>query len=239
MRRTLGFITAALALVAGSGCLSACTVTSDGGAAAAPSTSISASGPGSPGASASEGTIPTAALLQPADLSGAEMTPVDGDVGKDLRPPRPCGDAHPSDAARLASTAATAVHPSAGGGESTTPSVILETIVRYRPGSGAQAFDELTAAIARCPGTAGTDTREWRSLGPVDAGDEAVLFTTSTQVRADDQATLAPWTWPVAVARVGDDLVLVADLGWETLNGDEATVRTLVTAAVQRVRAAS
>jgi hypothetical protein len=227
MRRSLGFVAATLALVA----VSACKVTSEGGAAAAPSTSISASG------SVPAGTIPTAALLQPADLNGAEMKPVDGDAGKALRPPRPCGDAHPSDPARVASTAATAVHPSAGGGESTAPSVILETIVRYRPGSGAQAFDELMAAIARCPGTAGADTREWQSLGPLDAGDEAVLFRTSTQVRADDQATLAPWTWPVAVARVGDDLVLVADLGWETMNGEETTVRSLITAAVQRVRA--
>jgi hypothetical protein len=235
MRRSVlrrsGLVTAALALAT----LSGCTVTSDGGATATPSGSAGASVP--PSASASEATVPTAAVLQPADLNGAKMEPVGGNTGKDLRPPRPCGDAHPSDSARVASTAMTAVYPSAGGGESNTPSVILETIVRYRPGAGAQALGELAAAIARCPGRAGTDTREWQSLGVLDAGDEAVLFKTSTLVRSEGEPSLAPWTWPVAVARVGDNLVLVADLGWETLNGDESTVRTLIVAAVQRVRA--
>jgi hypothetical protein len=133
----------------------------------------------------------------------------------------------------------TALYPSAGGGESSAPSVILQTIVRYKPGAAAQAFDELNAAISRCPGKPTTDSREWQSFGIFDAGDEAVLFKTSTQVRGEGETALAPWTWPVAVARVGDDLVLVADLGWETMNGEETTVRTLIAAAVTRVRAAT
>lgn len=217
--------------------VSACKVTSDGGTAA-PSASVSASGSASPSAGPSLAPIPTAAMLQAADLKGASMTPIDGDVGEDLRPPRPCGDAHPSESARVASTAMTAVYPSAGGGESTAPSVILQTIVRYQPGRAAQAFAELNSAISRCPGRPGTETREWQSFGTFDTGDEAVLFKTSIQVRGEGETTPAPWTWPVAVARVGDDLVLVADLGWETMNGEETTVRTLITAAVQRVRAA-
>jgi hypothetical protein len=44
---------------------------------------------------------------------------------------------------------------------------------------------------------------------------------------------------PVAVARVGDHLVLVADLGWETTGGDEAVVRRLIVTAVERLRAAT
>lgn len=227
-------MTAVLALVA----VSACKVEVEPGAAAGPSGSASVSAPPSVSASASAGAIPTAALLQPADLKGESMKPLEGDTGEALRPPRPCGTAHPTDSARVASTAMTALYPSAGGGESTSPSVILETIVRYRPGTAAQAFAELTAAVARCPGRAGAGTRDWQSLGAVQAGDEAVLFKTSTEVRSEGEKTPAPWTWPFAVARVGDDLVLVADLGWEATNGDEVLVRTLIAAAAQRARAA-
>jgi hypothetical protein len=43
----------------------------------------------------------------------------------------------------------------------------------------------------------------------------------------------------VAVARVGDDLVLVGDLGWENMSGDEPNVRSLIARAVERLRAAS
>jgi hypothetical protein len=232
MRRSVLFVTAAIALVA----VPACKVTSDG-AAAGPSGSTSAPAPVSVSASPSASGIPTSAMLQPADLNGAAMKAIDGDTGEDLRPPRPCGDAHPTDSARVASTAMTALYPSAGGGESTAPSVILQTIARYRPGSGSQAFGELVAAVARCPGEIGSGIRSWENLGPVTAGDEAVLFKTSTLVNADDHAAAAPWSWPFAVARVGDDLVLVADLGWETMNGDEVTVKTLIAAAVQRARA--
>jgi hypothetical protein len=167
------------------------------------------------------------------------MAPVDGAVGRDLRPPRPCGSAHPSDPARQASIAMTAPMTPANGPGGTVPSVILETIVRYSPGSGAQAFAELRSALRHCPGTIGKGTRNWEIVGDVAAGDEALLFRTSTQVTYGDSPDLTTQTWPVAVARLGDDLVLVGDLGWENMSGDEPNVRTLIPVAVDRLRTAS
>jgi hypothetical protein len=167
------------------------------------------------------------------------MAPVDGDIGKDLRPPRPCGSGHPSDPARRESIAMTAPMTPSGGPAGTVPSVILETIVRYGPGSGAQAFAELRSALQRCPGAIGEGRRNWETVGDIDAGDEALVFRTSTRTTYGDSPELTTQTWPVAVARSGDDLVLVADLGWENMSGEEPVVRALIATAVERLRAAS
>jgi hypothetical protein len=184
-----------------------------------------------------ETTIPAAALLQAADLDGAAPEPA-GDVAPYLRPPRPCGDQHPSEAARVASAAVTAaVTPETG--QQGTPSVVLETIVRYRPGVGAQAYAELADALRRCPGQLGKDKRRWEIVGDVRAGDEAMVFKTTSQFEYGDETKLATVSTPVALARVGDDLVLLADLGWETASGEESKVRRLIVTAVERVRAAS
>lgn len=231
--RRIGFLATTLALVS----LAACGDGDTDDAAASPSTSESTTVTAT--ATASAGPIPSRALLQPSDLNGATMAPVDGDVGKDLRPPRPCGAAHPSDPARQASIATTAPITPATGPAGTVPSVILETIVRYRPGSGAQAFAELRSALQRCPGAIGEEKRNWEIVGDVSAGDEAFVFRTSTQSTYGDSPELTTQTWPVAVARSGDDLVLVADLGWENMSGDEPIVRSLIATAVERLRAAS
>jgi hypothetical protein len=206
--------------------------------------SLAACGEGSPSTpvattaspTRSAGPIPAAALLQPSDLNGATMRPVDGDVGKDLRPPRPCGGTHPSDPARRESIAMTAPVTPATGPGGTVPSVILETIVRYNPGSGAQAFAELRSALQRCPGAIGKDKRNWEIL---DAGDEMLVFRTSKQTTYGDSPDLTTQTWPAAAALVGDDVVLVADLGWENMSGEEPAVRSLITQAVLRLRATS
>ncbi|GAA0924599.1 hypothetical protein Vau01_060370 [Virgisporangium aurantiacum] len=221
------FLGTTLALVS----LTAC---GEGATSASPTTTVTASA-----SARATGPIPSAGLLRPSDLSGAAMAPVDGDVGRDLRPPRPCGDAHPSDPARQASIAMTAPMTPANGPGGTVPSVILETIVRYSPGSGAQAFAELRSALQRCPGAIGQGRRNWEIVGDVDAGDEALLFRTSVQTTYGDSPDLTIQTWPVAVARTGDDLVLVGDLGWENMSGEEPVVRTLIATAVDRLRAAS
>lgn len=231
MRRIV-FLGTTLALVS----LAACGEGTTDNASASPTTTVTASASASARAA---GPIPSAGLLQPSDLNGAAMAPVDGDVGKDLRPPRPCGGAHPSDPARLESIAMTAPMTPANGPGGTVPSVILETIVRYGPGSGAQAFADLRSALQRCPGAIGEDKRNWEIVGNIDAGDEALVFRTSKQTTYGDSPDLTTQTWPVAVARVGDDLVLIGDLGWENMSGEEPVVRTLVTTAVERLRAAS
>lgn len=230
--RRIGLVTTTLALVT----LAACGDDATDDASATPSATQTTTVTASPSTSKSSGPIPSGAVLQAADLNGVAMKTADEGVGKALRPPRPCGDALPSDAARKSSIAATALlSPQAG----QTPSVILETIVRYAPGSGAPAFSELKAAIQRCPGTLGKDRRNWELVGDLTAGDEALVFRTSTQSTYGDSPELSTLTYPVAVARSGDDLVLVSDLGWENLGGEEPTVRALITAAITRLRAAS
>jgi hypothetical protein len=233
--RRIGFLTTTLALVT----VAACGEAADDNASASPSATTTTTVTATTSPSDSAGPIPSGALLQASDLNGVAMQPVDGDVGKDLRPPRPCGDAHPSDSARQASTAATAAMTPATGAAGTVPSVILETIVRYRPGSGAQAFAELRSALQRCPGTLAKDKRTWQIVGDLGAGDEAILFRTSTQTKYGDSPELTTQTWPVAVARSGDDVVLISDLGWENISGEEPVVRKLIATAVDRLRAAS
>jgi hypothetical protein len=233
--RRFGIAAAALGVLA----LTACSTTGTG--APTPSASTTATGTGLPSTtSPPSGTIPAAALLQAADLEGVEPKPANEEVAKDLRPPRPCGSALPSDSARLGSVAVTAallpVNVSPPG---RSPSVIMETIVRYRAGAGTTAFSDLKAALQRCPGQLGKGKQRWELVGGVSAGDEAILFRMTTQFTYGDDTNLVTKTTPVALARVGDDLVLVTDLGWETSGGDEAVVRRLIVTAVGRLRAAT
>jgi hypothetical protein len=215
--------------------LTACST--DGTGPSASPAPTSTTGEPAPSASAQEATIPAAALLQAADLGGVSPEPA-RDAAQHLRPPRPCSEPNPSDSARVSSTAVTAALTPATGQQG-TPSVILETIVRYRHSVGPQAFSELTTALRRCPGELGKNKRRWEVVGDLRAGDEAILFRTTTQFVYGDETNLVTTTTPVGVARVGDDIVLVADLGWETTGGDESRVRRLVVTAVERLRAAT
>ena len=108
-----------------------------------------------------------------------------------------------------------------------------------RRDTGPEVFAELRSALQRCPGAIGKGKRNWEIVGDIGAGDEALVFRTSTQLTYGDSPDPTTQTWPVAVARSADDLVLVGDLGWENMSGEEPNVRTLITAAITRLRAAS
>jgi len=232
--RRFGIAAAALGVLA----LTACGTTDTGTPTPSPSTATGTTLPST--TSSPNATIPAAALLQAADLDGVEPQPATGEVAKELRPPRPCGNALPSDPARLGSVAVTAaILPVNGPPPPRTPSVIMETIVRYQAGAGTTAFTQLKTALQRCPGELGKDKQRWELNGPISAGDEAILFRMTTQFTYGDDTNLVTKTTPIALARLGDHLVLVTDLGWETSAGDEAAVRRLIVTAVGRLQAAT
>ncbi|MBF9132235.1 hypothetical protein I0C86_25270 [Plantactinospora sp. S1510] len=169
--------------------------------------------------------IPDAALLQPEDLGGGELTPTEGGYWTSLQPPQPCADGpYRSTALRSAERGVQALIGVDGG-----PEVIMEHVSYYR-GNGAHRYlRELRRAVAACP--AGDPHAErWTVLATGVAGDESVLLTQRTWV---DYAEVYHFTY-VLVARVGQALVVLVDVGWEESSGAEAVVREFIPAAVQR-----
>jgi hypothetical protein len=169
--------------------------------------------------------IPDAALLQPEDLGGGELTPTEGGYWTSLQPPQPCADGpYRSTALRSAERGVQALIGVDGG-----PEVIMEHVSYYR-GNGAHRYlRELRRAVAACP--AGDPHAErWTVLATGVAGDESVLLTRRTWV---DYAEVYHFTY-VLVARVGQALVVLVDVGWEESSGAEEVVREFIPAAVQR-----
>ena len=227
--------------------LAACTSGTGGGTPATnPSArpdDVSASG-GPPAPDASSATpsgrsdIPAGALLQRSDVRGAEPQPMEeGDRGH-LRPLRPCGDdaAYPSDDTRTAAVAVSyTVEPDGAG---SAPAVLVEFVGRHAPGGAAAQFDEISAALERCPGSLGEKKRRWTVLDTGVAGDESVLVRIDERFSYADEepATVSDYA---AVARTGDMIVVVTDTGWENIDSSEKLVRDLIGKAVRRAGAAT
>jgi hypothetical protein len=177
--------------------------------------------------------IPASALLQPSDMRGAKAEPVEEGRESHLRPLRPCGDSdpYPSDESR---TAAVAVSYAPGsGGAGTVPDVFIEFVGRHASGGAADQFDEINEALRRCPGSLAEKKRRWTKLGTDIAGDESVLVRIDQKMSYGDEEpeTVSDYA---ALARTGDMIVVVADIGWENLDGSEKMVRDLIGKAVQR-----
>jgi len=196
---------------------------------APPSTTPAPSESASP---ASDQVIAASALLQPADLGGSTLEPLAEGQSEHLRPARPCDARYPSDATR---TSAVAMRAQVSSGEGQTPTIVIQYVGRH-PGHADKAFDEIAAAVRRCPGGLGEGERQWRTAGEGGAGDESLLLRVSERIEYGGQETTV--TTPVVVARVGDYITVVADLGWESAGGDEQRVRQLATTAADRLRAA-
>jgi hypothetical protein len=146
---------------------------------------------------------------------------------------RPCGDSdpYPSDDSR---TAAVAVSYAPGsGGAGTVPNVFVEFVGRHAPGGAADQFDEINKALRRCPGSLAEKKRRWTKLGTDIAGDESVLVRIDQRMSYGDEEpeTVSDYA---ALARTGDMIVVVADIGWENLDGSEKLVRDLIGKAVRR-----
>ena len=198
------------------------------------STSTKPPGPGtSTSDAAGTSDIPASALLQPSDVSGAKAEPLAEGQESHLRPLRPCGDSnpYPSDDSR---TAAVAVSYAPGsGGAGTVPNVFVEFVGRHASGGAADQFDEINKALRRCPGSLAEKKRRWTKLGTDIAGDESVLVRIDQRMSYGDEEpeTVSDYA---ALARTGDMIVVVADIGWENLDGSEKLVRDLIGKAVRR-----
>jgi len=207
---------------------------SPNGSPSAPPSAVDAIGAASPTAEPPAGGpgIPAGALLQPADVSDAKSEPLPDGEFSHLRPLRPCGDErYPSDSSREDAVAVRYVPEAPSSGEA--PSVVTEFVGRHAAGGAAEQFKEIGAALKRCPGGLGEGQRRWTILGTPNAGDQSVLVRIDQKESYADEKkeTVSRYA---ALARVGDVIVVVADLGWENIGGSEKLVRKLIGKAVQR-----
>jgi hypothetical protein len=209
-------------------------VPSPGSSAAPPSAEPSVSPSTAPSA---DGGIPAGALLQPADVGGAEQKTLEAGEHAHLRPLRPCGDgkAYPSDDTRTAAVAVSYFMETDRSGPA--PTVVTEFVGRHTGDGAADQFDEISAALDRCPGSLGENKRRWTVLDTGVAGDESVLvrIDETFSYADEDPAQVSDYA---AVARTGDLIVVVTDLGWENIDSSEKLVRDLITKAVDRAGAA-
>ncbi|HWS39504.1 MAG TPA: hypothetical protein VN408_43015 [Actinoplanes sp.] len=173
--------------------------------------------------------IPAAAILQPADTRGAEAQPVEKGDFAHVRPLRPCGaDPYPSDGTRTDAVAMRFTVPGEQAGS--TPSTVVEFVGRHRSGGAAAQFTQIEAALERCPGGLGENQHRW-TVVESDSGSMLVKIEQKISYGDEDPATVAHFA---ALSTVNDAVVVVADLGWENMDGSEQLVRDLITKAEQR-----
>jgi hypothetical protein len=156
--------------------------------------------------------IPDTAMLQPADLGGAEPRDADHDDWSALRPPKPCGLSAP---APLADRAVAAVI-----GES-RPDAIMEYVATHRGDNATRYLRKLRKALKSCPA--------WRLERS--SADRLTLRWTQRWEHVGEQVTHHTF---VTVGRTGRVVVLVADSGWETGSGDPAVTERLISPALRR-----
>jgi hypothetical protein len=200
-------------------------------ATATPATPPPASGTPSPSPTGAS-SIPANALLQAADVNSAEPTPMEEGESAHVRPLRPCGDdPYPSDGTRTDAVAMRYfVEP---GATEEAPTVLVEFVGLHEPGGAAAQFGDIGAALRRCPGGLGEGEHRWTVLDNGLAGDESMLVRIDQNVRYADEepSTVSHYA---ALARAGDVIVVVTDLGWENTGGSEKLVRELIGTAVRR-----
>jgi hypothetical protein len=164
---------------------------------------------------AQAGGIPDEALLRPADLGGVAPRAADGDDWPQLRPPRPCGAAVP---VPVTDRAVAAVIDVDGAPES-----IMEYVAVHRDPD--RYLRKLRKALRNCP--------DWRI--EQSRADGLTLRWTQRWEHVEDEITHHTY---VAVARTGRAVVVVADSGWETSDGDRAVAERLLVTAVRRASGA-
>ncbi|WP_212994920.1 hypothetical protein [Actinoplanes auranticolor] len=234
--RTTSVRLAACASILGvslAGCTSGTDSPAGSASASAPTVTGSETSTANPQPSSTGGSgIPAGALLQPADVRDAEAQPLPEGEFSHLRPLRPCGDErYSSDGSREEAVAVRYfIEPPAGGD---VPAVVTEFVGQHAPGGAAEQFKEIGDALKRCPGGLGEGQRRWTVLGTPSAGDQSVLVRIEQKESYADEKkeTVSRYA---AMARVGDVIVVVTDLGWENTGGSEKLVRDLIGKAAQR-----
>ena len=221
-----------------SAALAACTTGTDSpGGAASPVDSTRSATPTASAPAGGTG-IPAGALLQPPDVSGAKPQPLEDGEFPHIRPLRPCDNGrYPSDSTRT-DAVAVRYNLELTGANGPEPSVVTEFVGRHSPGGAAAQFKEIGEALKRCPGDLAKGQRKWTVLGDGLAGDESMLVRIDWKVAYADEKPEDVSHYS-ALARVGDVIVVVTDLGWENLSGSEELVRDLIGKAVPRVQAIS
>jgi hypothetical protein len=197
--------------------------------AATPSSSVT---PVSASSKAPVEGIPAAALLQPSDVRDAQPESVENGEFAHVRPLRPCGDErYPSDGSRTDAVAKRYVVP--GEQDGSVPTVVVQFIGRHTPGGGAAQFSDIGAALKRCPGGLDEGEHKWDVVGTT--ADTTVVRIGQRFSYADEEpATVHHYA---ALTRVNDVIVVVADLGWENMDGSEPLVRGLIAKARDRAAA--
>jgi hypothetical protein len=213
-------------------CLAACAPDA-GEASPSPGVSTSSKAASTEPDAGGTSAIPAGALLQPSDVSDAKAEPLAEGRESHLRPLRPCGDndPYPSDGSRTAAVAVS--YAPASGGAGSVPEVFVEFVGRHAPGGAAEQFDEISQALRRCPGSLAGEQRRWTTLDTGIAGDESVLVRIDQRISYGDADPETVSDFAV-LARTGDMIVVVADVGWENLDASEKSVRDLIGKAVQR-----
>jgi hypothetical protein len=166
-------------------------------------------------------------MLQPADLAGTPTSPAADDLRAWLRPPMPCAT-YRSAGKVTAARAIQVLYPVA----ETIPTVLLEHVAVYRAGGAAQYLHELRRALAGCRGCT-EHGRGWRIVDTRVGTPDSILVRLTETVEYGDGASRLQSTY-VAVARAGNAMVVLADLGWEAGDGHESLVRALAPIAVNR-----
>ncbi|BEL03699.1 hypothetical protein Q0Z83_018900 [Actinoplanes sichuanensis] len=176
--------------------------------------------------------IPASALLQPDDVGGVQAEPLEQGQFSHVRPLRPCGEErYPSDDSRTDAVAVRYAVP--GQEEASTPSVVVEFVGRHRGGGAAEQFEDVGAALKKCPGGLGEGQHRWDVIES--SGDSMLVRIGQKFAYADEEpATVNHYA---ALSRVNDAIVVVADLGWENSDGSEQLVRELIRKAEQRAAA--
>jgi hypothetical protein len=176
--------------------------------------------------------IPAAALLQPPDVRDAKPESLEEGEFAHVRPLRPCGgDRYPSDGSRTDAVAKRYVVP--GEPEGSVPTVVVQFIGRHTPGGAADQAGDIEAALKRCPGGLGEGEHKWDVLETT-AESTLVRIGQRFSYADEEPATVNHYA---ALARVGDAIIVVADLGWENMDGSEPLVRDLIAKARQRAAA--
>ncbi|WP_157751706.1 hypothetical protein [Actinoplanes derwentensis] len=160
--------------------------------------------------------IPDRAMWRPADLGGSKPYPVDGESWPKIRPPRPCGLKAPQPSAERGVSAVIDVDQA--------PVVVLEYLALHRSDRAAREYLRgLRTSLSSC------DDDTWTLIAT--GRDRLVLRWSQSWEHVDQQITHHTF---VVVARTGPAIVVVADVGWETSDGDRARAEKLMTRALKR-----
>ncbi|BEL08331.1 hypothetical protein Q0Z83_065220 [Actinoplanes sichuanensis] len=172
---------------------------------------LAAAGAGIPDEARLRAGIPDEALLQAADLGGVTPRAADADDWPQLRPPRPCDATVPEPTADRAVGAVIDVDQA--------PESIMEYLALHQ--NPDRYLRKLRKAARNCP--------DWRIER--DRADGLTLRWTRRWDHVGEAITHHTY---VAVARTGRAVVVVADTGWETSDGDPAVAERLLVSAVRR-----